>query len=302
MSDMIRTENLCKKFHSTSALREVTLAVPEGAIYALVGANGSGKTTLMKLLMNINRPTSGWVQVMGRESRHLAGKDFEHIGYVSENQEMPEWMTVEGLLDYVRPFYAQWDRGLEQQLVRQFDLPRERKLKHLSRGMRMKAAFASSLAYRPKLIVLDEPFSGLDPLVRDEIIEGLLDRAPETTILLSSHDLAEIESFASHVGFLEQGRLLFSEEMRILSDRFREITITLRTAATMPQSIPPGWLQLEAGDSAIRLVDSNFRGEASARELREMFPSASDVSIVPLPLRSIFLAIAKSGRSEGKQP
>jgi ABC-2 type transport system ATP-binding protein len=302
MSDMIRTENLCKKFHSTSALREVTLAVPEGAIYALVGANGSGKTTLMKLLMNINRPTSGWVQVMGRESRHLAGKDFEHIGYVSENQEMPEWMTVEGLLDYVRPFYAQWDRGLEQQLVRQFDLPRERKLKHLSRGMRMKAAFASSLAYRPKLIVLDEPFSGLDPLVRDEIIEGLLDRAPETTILLSSHDLAEIESFASHVGFLEQGRLLFSEEMRILSDRFREITITLRTAATMPQSIPPGWLQLEAGDSAIRFVDSNFRGEASARELREMFPSASDVSIVPLPLRSIFLAIAKSGRSEGKQP
>jgi ABC-2 type transport system ATP-binding protein len=302
MSDMIRTENLCKKFHSTSALREVTLAVPEGAIYALVGANGSGKTTLMKLLMNINRPTSGWAQVMGRESRHLAGKDFEHIGYVSENQEMPEWMTVEGLLDYVRPFYAQWDRGLEQQLVRQFDLPRERKLKHLSRGMRMKAAFASSLAYRPKLIVLDEPFSGLDPLVRDEIIEGLLDRAPETTILLSSHDLAEIESFASHVGFLEQGRLLFSEEMRILSDRFREITITLRTAATMPKSIPPGWLQLEAGDSAIRFVDSNFRGEASARELREMFPSASDVSIVPLPLRSIFLAIAKSGRSEGKQP
>src|SRR6201999_1806902 len=138
----------------------------------------------------------------------------------------------------------------------------KRKLKHLSRGMRMKAAFASSLAYRPKLIVLDEPFSGLDPLVRDEIIEGLLDRAPETTIVLSSHDLAEIESFASHVAFLEQGRLVFSEEMRALSDRFREITITLRGTATMPQNIPPTWLQPEAGDAVIRFIDSNFRGEA----------------------------------------
>ena len=101
--------------------------------------------------------------------------------------------------------------------MRQFDLPIERKLKHLSRGMKMKAAFASSLAYRPKLIVLDEPFTGLGPLVRDELIESLLERAPETTIFLSSHDLAEIESFASHVGYLEDGRMLFSEEMTVLA-------------------------------------------------------------------------------------
>jgi ABC-2 type transport system ATP-binding protein len=302
MNDMIRTENLSKKFRSTSALSEVTLAVPEGAIYALVGGNGAGKTTLIKMLMNIYRPTFGQAQVMGIESRSLAGKDFQQIGYVSENQEMPEWMTVEGLLDYVRPFYPQWDRQLEQQLVRQFDLPRKRRLKHLSRGMRMKAAFASSLAYRPKLIVLDEPFSGLDPLVRDEIIEGLLDRAPETTILLSSHDLAEIESFASHVAFLEQGRLLFAEEMRVLADRFREISITLTTTATMPQKIPPTWLQVEAGDAVIRFIDSNFHGETSTREVAEMFPFAGDISIAPMTLRSIFLAIAKSGRSEGKQP
>jgi ABC-2 type transport system ATP-binding protein len=301
MNDMIRTANLSKKFHSTSALSEVTLAVPEGAIYALVGGNGAGKTTLIKLLMNINRPSSGQAQVMGMDSRRLAGKDFHEIGYVSENQEMPEWMTVEELLDYVRPFYPQWDRELERQLVRQFDLPRKRKIKHLSRGMRMKAAFTSSLAYRPKLIVLDEPFSGLDPLVRDEIIEGLLERAPETTILLSSHDLAEIESFASHLAFLEQGRLLFSEEMRVLSDRFREITITLTTTATMPQNIPPGWLQVEAGDAVIRFIDSNFHGEASARGLAVMFPLAGNISVAPMPLRSIFLAIAKSGRAEGKQ-
>jgi ABC-2 type transport system ATP-binding protein len=298
MNDMIRTENLSKKFRSTAAVNDVNLAVPEGAIYALVGANGAGKTTLIKLLMNIFRPTSGAARVMGMDSRRLAGNAFQDIGYVSENQAMPEWMTVEAMLDYLRPFYPQWDRALERQLIGQFDLPRKRKLKHLSRGMRMKTAFAGSLAYRPKLIVLDEPFSGLDPLVRDEIIEGLLERSPETTIFLSSHDLAEIESFASHVGYLEQGRILFSEEMSVLSDRFREITITLSTPSPLPQRIPPTWMQVEAGDSVIRFIDSNFHDEVTARELAEIFPSASDISMQPMPLRSIFLAIAKTGRTQ----
>ncbi len=300
MSDMIRTENLSKKFRSTAAVNEVNLAVPEGAIYALVGANGAGKTTLIKVLMNIFRPTSGAARVMGIDCRHLVGQHFQHIGYVSENQEMPEWMTVETMLDYVRPFYAQWDRALERQLVAQFDLPLKRKLKHLSRGMRMKTAFAASLAYRPKLIVLDEPFSGLDPLVRDEIIEGLLDRAPETTILLSSHDLAEIESFANHVGYLEQGRILFSEEMSVLSGRFREITIILSTPSSLPQKIPPTWLQVESTDSVLRFVDSNFRGPATAQELAEIFPSAGDISWELMPLRSIFLALAKTGRTQSQ--
>src|SRR6202030_647928 len=106
-------------------------------------------------------------------------------------------------------FYPSDDRDLERKLIRQSELPLDRKLRNLSRGMKMKAALASALAYHPKLIVLDEPFTGLDPLVRDELIEGLLERAPETTIFLSSHDLAEIESFSSHVGFLEEGKLLF---------------------------------------------------------------------------------------------
>jgi ABC-2 type transport system ATP-binding protein len=291
---MIRTEHLGKRFRSTTVLEDINLSVPEGAIYALVGANGAGKTTLIKLLMNILRPSDGAAQVMGIETRHLAGKHFQHIGYLSENQELPEWMTVAAFLDYLRPFYPRWDRGLEQQLVRQFELPLQRKLKHLSRGMRMKAAFASSLAYRPKLLVMDEPFSGLDPLVRDQIIEGLLDRAPETTIFLSSHDLAEIESFASHVGFMEQGRIRFSEELPRLSGRFREITITLKAPSPVLQKIPATWLQMEVGDSVIRFVDSNYDGPASAREFAAMFPAAGDISIAPIPLRSIFVAIAKT--------
>jgi ABC-2 type transport system ATP-binding protein len=296
MKAPICTENLSKKFHRTVAVDDLDLAVPEGAIYALVGPNGAGKTTIIKLLMNILHPTAGHAEVLGADSHRLSGKDFCRIGYVSENQELPEGMTVGGMLDYFRAFYPQWDRELENQLVRQFDLPLKRKLSHLSRGMRMKAAFVSSLAYRPALIVLDEPFSGLDPLVRNELAEGLIERAPETTIFLSSHDLAEIENFASHVGFISQGRLLFSEEMSTLGDRFREVTVTLAAPSPLPADLPATWLLPQSADCVFRFVHSAYTEENSPRELAERFPTARDISFDPMPLRSIYLAIAKSTR------
>ena len=177
MNTVIHTEGLNKQFGKTVAVDSIGLSVPEGSIYALVGANGAGKTTLIKLLMNILRPDSGSAHVLGIASRDLTGAAFNRIGYVSENQELPDGMTVGGMLSYFQLFYPTWDRALEQQLVRQFDLPLNCKLKQLSRGMKMKASFASSLAYRPSLIVLDEPFSGLNPLARDELIEGLIERA-----------------------------------------------------------------------------------------------------------------------------
>jgi ABC-2 type transport system ATP-binding protein len=174
----------------------------------------------------------------------------------------------------------------------------KRKLKHLSRGMRMKAALASSLAYRPSLIVLDEPFSGLDPLVRDELIEGLLDRAPETTIFLSSHDLGEIETFSSHVGFLEQGRLLFSEELPVLSDRFRDVTVTLEHPLSIPDNHPASWLQPEIADCVVRFVHCNYKQRVTEQEMARFFPTARNFSLDPMPLRSIFLAVAKSVRNQ----
>ena len=222
---ILRTIDLSKRFRGTQALDGLSLDVPEGSVFALIGANGAGKTTAIKILMNIHQPTSGSAEALGVDSRRLSLREFQQIGYVSENQEMPEWMTVGYFLAYLKPFYPTWDDARAEELLRQFALPRDRKLKHLSRGMKMKAALASSLAYRPKLIVLDEPFSGLDPLVRDELIEGLLESASEATILISSHDLAEIESFASHVGYLDRGRLRFSEEMTALSARFREVEV-----------------------------------------------------------------------------
>jgi ABC-2 type transport system ATP-binding protein len=296
MNPTIRTESLSKRFGHTQAVDSISMTVPEGSIYAMVGANGAGKTTLIKLLMNILRPNAGSAQVLGMDSEKLAGSNFSRIGYVSENQELPDGMTVGGMMDYFRAFYPNWDRALEQQLVRQFDLPLKRKLKHLSRGMKMKASFASSLAYRPSLIILDEPFSGLDPLVRDELIEGLIERAPETTIFLSSHDLAEIESFSSHVGYLQQGRLLFSEEMSTLTNRFRDVTITLSAPAPLPASLPATWLEPQTADCVLHFVDSDFKEGSSPRDMAERFPFARDIAFEPMSLRQIFLAIAKSGR------
>jgi ABC-2 type transport system ATP-binding protein len=177
------------------------------------------------------------------------------------------------------------------------DLPRDRKLKHLSRGMKMKAALASSLAYRPKLIVMDEPFSGLDPLVRDELIEGLLERASDATILISSHDLAEIESFSSHVGYLEQGRLKFSEELASLTKRFRDVMVTLDSPADVPAKLPESWLQPAAVGSAFQFIESQFDGERTRTEIQSMFGPVRDVTYTPMTLRTIFVAMARNSRN-----
>jgi ABC-2 type transport system ATP-binding protein len=300
MNPAIRTENLGKHFGRTAALDGVSLAVPEGAIYALVGRNGAGKTTLIKLLMNILRSSSGAARVLDGDAARLAGKAFSSIGYVSENQELPDWMTVGAFLNFCRPFYPQWDPELAARMVEQFDLPLERRLRHLSRGMRMKAAFVSALAYRPRLIVLDEPFSGLDPLVRDELIESLLELAGESTIFLSSHDLAEIESLASHVGYLEDGRLLFSEEMSALSARFCEVTVTLPGSAAARTDFPVEWIDVEISGAVIRFVHTQYEGEATERQVAGAFSSALSIVYDPMPLRAIFLALAKSQRSRSR--
>jgi ABC-2 type transport system ATP-binding protein len=184
MTSAIRTDNLTKRYRRIAALDGVKLEVQEGAVYALVGQNGAGKTTAIKILMNLISATGGTADVLGMDSRKIRGEAYTRIGYVSENQEMPEWMRVGALLTYLADFYPTWDLTLQAALIKQFELPLDRKIKDLSRGMKMKLALAGALAFHPPLIVLDEPFGGLDPLVRDQLIEGLLERASESTIFL----------------------------------------------------------------------------------------------------------------------
>jgi ABC-2 type transport system ATP-binding protein len=294
----IATHALTRIYGSHTALRDVTLAVEPGSVYALVGPNGAGKTTLIQLIMNLQLATSGSAEVLGIPSERIRGVALNRVGYISENQEMLDSLTVGAFLNYLRPFYPTWDRALEQQLLTDFALPLGRKLRHLSRGMRMKAAFIGALSYRPALLVLDEPFSGLDPLVRDELIQGLLDRIGETTIFLSSHDLSEIETFASHVGYLEQGTLLFSEEMTTLGNRFRQVDVSIEPAFLLPAGLPESWLEVEHSGSRIRFKDSAFTTqEETIARILTLFPSAREIAFEPLSLRSIFLANARTNRS-----
>jgi len=296
MTDILRTIHLSKRFRKTVVLDHLNMIVPEHSVYGLVGPNGAGKTTTIKILMNARQPTEGTAEVFGRDSRKLSPEDFTQIGYVSENQQMPEWMTVAYFMNYLRPFYPDWDAARAQDLLRQFELPPDRKIRNLSHGMRMKAALASSLAYRPRLIVLDEPFTGLDALVRDELIEGVLECADGATILISSHDLSEVESFASHIGYLDRGRLQFSEEMTSLVDRFREIEITLANPSQSPISWPAAWLNTEQSAVVVRFVDTQFDQERTIAEVHRLFGNTRQISVNPMPLRAIFVTLAKAGR------
>ena len=296
MSVVLHTEDLCKRFHRTTVLDRLAFTVDEGSIYGLVGPNGAGKTTTLKVLMNILEPTSGQAVVLDTDSRRLGPQQFRQIGYVSENQEMPEWMTVDYFMAYLKPFYPAWDDARARELLTQFDLPRDRKLKHLSRGMRMKASLASSLAYRPRLLVLDEPFTGLDPLVREEFIEGLVECAQETTILISSHDLAEIESVVTHIGFLDRGRLQFSQSMTSLSERFREVEVTLDEPVSLPQGLPAHWLRVETSPSVVRFVDSRFERDRTIDEVHRLFGGRVRIAATAMSLREIFVTLARASR------
>jgi ABC-2 type transport system ATP-binding protein len=296
MPNAITIEDLTKHFRDVAALNGLNMAVPEGSIFGLVGPNGAGKTTAIKIAMNILHATSGRAQVLSWDSRDLAGSAFCSIGYVSENQKLPEWMRVKDFLAYVRNFYPGWDRDLEIDLVKRFDLPAKRKLKMLSRGMRMKVALASSLAYRPRLIVMDEPFSGLDPLVRDELIECILHGAGEATLLISSHDLAEIETLATHIGYLEAGQLRFSEELRSLASRFRQVELALAASALLYGALPESWMHLDVSNSTARFIESRYDQERTPSDILQVFGDVRNATYAPMSLRSIFLAIAKDAR------
>jgi ABC-2 type transport system ATP-binding protein len=298
MSDIIRAIELTKRYGDVPALDRLNLDIPAGSVFGIVGSNGAGKTTLLKIVMNIIRSDDGRAEVFGIDSRDIGPGELARIGYVSENQEQPDWMTVGYLLEYLKPFYPTWDAQRAAELIQQFELPPERKLRHLSRGMRMKAALASSLAYRPKLLVLDEPFSGLDAVVRDDFIESIVESAEETTIVVSSHDLAEIESFASHIAYLEGGRLRFAEEMTSLSSRFREIELTLEQPLPMPASStwPVHWLRPDSSAAVVRFVETRFSPDETMPEISRTFGvgNVRSVTVTPMPLRAIFLALARS--------
>jgi len=293
---MIHLENVWKKYARHEALRGLSFSVPEGSAFALIGANGAGKTTTIKILMNIIEPTRGSASVLGVDSRRLSPRELARIGYVSESQDMPERLTVSEYVDYLRPLYPTWDRALEISIRRRLQLPGDRRIRDLSHGMRMKMALACALPFRPKLLILDEPFSGLDPLVREEFMEGMLHQAGDMTILISSHELSEIDGVATHVAFLDEGKLLFEESMSDLTSRFREIRVVMDSEASAPARLPDDWLSVRTIGNVLMFVETRFSEARLSERLATLNGGVRRVEAEPMPLRSIFITMAKAAR------
>jgi ABC-2 type transport system ATP-binding protein len=298
---MVRADNVWRRFGRHDALQGLNLAVPEGSAYALIGANGAGKTTTIKLLMNILGPSRGAATVMGVDTRRISPEVLAQIGYVSENQVLPSRLRVGDYLDYLRPFYPSWDRALETSIRTRLQLPIERKIGELSHGMRIKVALACALPYRPKLLILDEPFSGLDPLVREEFMEGLLLEAGELTMLISSHELGEIESVSTHVGFLNAGKMLLEESMSGLNARLREVRVTLERPAAVPERLPKEWLQPRAFGNVLSFIDTRYSEEDLGERIRSLLGPVRQIDAQPMPLRSVFTTLARAARDGAMQ-
>jgi ABC-2 type transport system ATP-binding protein len=297
MPNAIETHGLTRKFGRLEAVDALDLAVPTGSIFALVGPNGAGKTTTIKLLMNLIKPTRGSAVVLGTDSRKIDQSVLQRIGYVSENQHLLEWMTPKQLLAYCRPFYRSWDDALAKTLSAELGLDAEAPLRALSRGTRMKVALLVSLAFRPELVILDEPFTGLDPLVREELIRALLELAGDRlTVLIASHDIDEIERLADWVGYMEGGRLAFAQPVASLLQRCRLVEVV--SASDGPPRFQPadGSLLQGAVGRTLRFMDMGYDEATSPSEIAARYPQ-STIHASPLSLREVFVALAREQRT-----
>jgi len=209
---VIRVTELTRRFGATTALASVSLSLPRGAVYGLVGANGAGKTTLIKHMLGLLRAASGSVRVFGLDPVADPVGVLSRIGYLSEDNDIPGWMRVEELIRYSRAFYPAWDDGYAEELRDGFALDPTARIRTLSKGQRARVGLLIALAHRPELLVLDEPSSGLDPIVRRDILGAVMRTiaAEGRTVLFSSHLLDEVEQVADHVTMISHGRIVLS--------------------------------------------------------------------------------------------
>jgi ABC-2 type transport system ATP-binding protein len=298
MDNAIETENLERRFNRIEAVKDLTFSVPRGSIYAYVGPNGAGKTTTIKVLMNMLHPSGGHASVLGCDSTRLGPDQFRRIGCVSENQQLPEWMRIRELIDYCAPMYASWDKEFCRKLIDLLSLDPEQKINHLSRGMKMKVALLCALPYRPSLLVMDEPFGGIDPIVREELVQAVLEMAgrEDWTFFISSHDIDELERVADWIGMLDRGRLKLSESVASLQKRFRKIEVVVSNDPELPASRPKEWLMLEKAGHTVRLVHSDFAEESTESEIRNVLPDTQQVMESPMSLKEIFMALGRTFR------
>ena len=290
----LETKALAKRYGRATALAPLDLTLPRGSALALLGRNGAGKTTLIRILMGLLAPSGGEARVFGKAPGALTEADRAQIGYIADSQDLPDAMTVAQYLAFLRPLYPTWDETFCQKLLGLFDLPLDRRLRNLSRGQRVKAAFVGALAFHPKLLLLDEPFGGLDPAVRDEVLDALFDlmTREEWTILVSSHEIDEVERLADAVVILDGGKVALREEKDALLAKCR--AISLHTASSLTAAaLPEHWWNARAGENRVTFLDAAHEPERFAADLARHFPDAAHLAVEPAPLKAITRALLR---------
>jgi ABC-2 type transport system ATP-binding protein len=282
------TDRITKNYPGHTALDDVTLNVPAGHVVGLLGRNGAGKTTLIHLAAGLVLPTSGTCHTLGRRSDQLDSPELTRLGLVMQEAKFIEWMTVAQHLDFTASFYPKWDRDLQRRLVETLEVPVKRKIADLSTGDRQKVGILLGVCHRPALLLLDEPMSSLDPIVRTRMLDVILERLRDDgcTIVISSHLLSDVEKIVDWIVALDAGRVVENSALDELQESFAEWTVTAPNGIPLPLFAAPFILAQQRSERVARLTvrmrkpsaAENFaathRVEMQSRRLNleEMFP------------------------------
>jgi ABC-2 type transport system ATP-binding protein len=274
-------------------LDNISLDLPAGSILGFIGANGAGKSTTIRILMGLVRQDSGSVTVLGHAmpAEQTAAK--LDIGFVSEDMRLYGAATLAWHMSFVASIYPQWNQSYAETLVRRFDLKPQQKIKGLSHGQRVKAALLLALARQPRLLLLDEPTTGLDPVARREVLAELMAVLADEhrTILFSSHNTLDVEQISDRIAFIDRGRLIALEEKEDLLDRWRRVRLVVPPTAILPQL--PGIIEVGGTERLPVLTTSQF-DPAVVSLCQDR--GATVQSVDPMTLEEIFVANVQSRR------
>jgi ABC-2 type transport system ATP-binding protein len=238
--EIIKVENVTRQFGKTIALNKVSINMPKGIVLGLVGENGAGKTTLIKHLLGLLRAREGKVRVFGKDP--VADPEFvlTRLGYLSEHREdLPGWMRIKELFRYTRAFYPRWDSRYSQELCETFDLDPDQKIKTLSKGQKAQVGLINALAHRPELLLLDEPSSGLDPVVRHDILATVIRSVVNEgrSVFFSSHLLDEIELVADQVVIMHKGGILVDSPLAEIRNSYCSLELSFESDFKVPPQL-----------------------------------------------------------------
>jgi ABC-2 type transport system ATP-binding protein len=282
---VIRLEGVTRYYGGKAALRDVSLGVPRGVVLGLVGANGAGKTTLIRHILGLLRAREGRVRVFGLDPVRAAVTVLGRVGYLSEDRDLPPWMTVGELMRYTRAFYPGWADGYAEGLRERFQLPAGARIRNLSKGELAKAGLLVALAHRPELLVLDEPSSGLDPIVRREMLEAVVRSVAEEgrTVVFSSHLLDEIGRVSDRVAMMVGGRLVLEGALDAVLEAHRRLVVRFPAGREGGEGIP-GVLSVTGGPREWTVITNGDAGrlrvwlaERRAEVLEESGPTFEEV-------------------------